>query len=458
MKTRTKSLAAVVAATLCITAFAGCSDNSNSGSGNAGNGTTTTAATNAAKAADTTAADNNTPADTTAAQNTSSGDKTNITVWAPEALVEFTQGTLDTWLAGQADWNGKFGITVSAMGEGDAATQLLTDVEAGADVFAFAQDQLARLVAAGALSKPGGVFLEHVTQNNDAGAVSAVTLNGDVYAYPETSDNGYFLFYDKSVVTDPSTLDGVLEQCGAAGKKMYMDLQSGWYDTAFFFGTGAQCFYSLDSDGNIVDCTCDYDSDKGLSAFKTMIALASNPNFSQSTGSDAALFDPNGGTAGAIVSGTWDAATISGFLGDNFGAAKLPTMTVDGAQVQMSGFGGFKLIGVKPQTDSEKLTFCHLVADYLTSEDVQKARFDTAKFGPSNLNAQQSDAVKADAALAALAEQLNFTIAQGQYPNDYWSLTEGFGTKINMGEYNGLDDDALMAALKDLADSIRAAR
>ena len=344
------------------------------------------------------------------------------------------------------------------MGEGEAATQMLTDVEAGADVFGFAQDQLARLVAAGALSAPGGVFLDDITNNNDAGSVGAATLDGKVYAYPETSDNGFFLYYDKSVVTDPSTLEGILDQCAAAGKNLYMDIQSGWYDVAFFFATGAECYYNYDTEGNVQGAVCNYNSDKGLAALKAMVAMASHPNFSQSTGSDSALFNPDGSTAGAIVSGTWDSATVKEYLGDNYGAAKLPTFTVDGQTYQMSGFGGFKLVGVKPQTDSDKATFCHLVAAYLTSEEMQMVRFENNGWGPSNLNAQKSDAIQSDIALAALAEQLAFCPGQGQYPSAYWELTEAFGTDVNSGMYDTADDATLLAALADLQAGIEAAK
>ena len=346
------------------------------------------------------------------------------------------------------------------MGEGDATTQMLTDVEAGADVFGFAQDQLARLVAAGALSKPGGVFLDNVKNNNDAGSVGAVTLNGDVYAYPETSDNGYFLYYDKSVVSDPSTLEGIIEQCGAAGKNLYLDMQSGWYDVAFFFGAGAQCYYDYDTDGNVTGCTCDYNSDKGLAAMKAMVETAKHKGkgYEQTPDGAAALFNPDGGTAGALVSGTWDYATVKDYLGDNFGAAKMPTFTVDGQTYQMSGFGGFKLVGVKPQTDSDKLTFCHLVADYITSEEMQLARFEEKGWGPSNKNAQASDEVQANEALAALAEQLVYCPGQGQYPGAYWDLTTAFGTDINSGMYADADDATLLAALAELESSIKAAK
>lgn len=435
-------LSAVISLSLAATiGLAGCGSDDNGGNTDAGNNGGTT--------------DNGGSTDNGGKKD--SGSATAITVWAPEEVVDFTQTHLDSWLS-SSEWAGKYTITVSAMGEGDAATQMLTDVEAGADVFGFAQDQLARLVSAGALSAPGGVFLDNVNNNNDAGSVGAATLDSKVYAYPETSDNGFFLYYDKSVVTDPSTLDGILEQCGAAGKKFYMDIQSGWYDVAFFFATGAQCEYVYDTDGAVTDVVCDYNSEAGLAAFKGMINMAANPNFSQSTGADAALFDPNGGTAGAIVSGTWDAATISELLGDNYAAAKLPTFNVDGKDYQMSGFGGFKLVGVKPQTDSDKLTFCHAVADYLTGEEMQQARFDEKKWGPSNKVVQASDAVQSDIALAALADQLQYCPGQGQYPNAYWDLTTAFGTDINSGNYKNATDDELYAALADLEASIKAAK
>ncbi len=447
MKTR-KLLSAMLSLSMVASiGLTGCSSNGTS-SGSTADNSSSTADNNSSVADNSSAAGN----------NTADSGKQTITVWAPEEVSALTQEKLDAWLANQADFSGKYTITVSAMGEGEAATQMLTDVEAGPDVYGFAQDQLARLVAAGALSAPGGTFLTNVQNNNDAGSIGAATLDGKIYAYPETSDNGYFLYYDKSVVSDPSTLEGILADCQAAGKNLYMDIQSGWYNVSFFFATGAECYYNYDTEGNVSGAVCDYNSDKGLKALKGMVAMASHPNFSQSTGSDAALFNPEGGTAGAIVSGTWDSSTVKEYLGDNFAAAKLPTFTVDGETFQMSGFGGFKLVGVKPQTDSDKLTFCHLLADYLTGEEMQQARFDAKGWGPSNKNIQASDAVKSNEALAALAEQLTFCPGQGQYPNAYWTLTEAFGTDINSGMYDTADDATLLAALADLEAGIKEAK
>ena len=368
-----------------------------------------------------------------------SGD---LKVWVPEAAVDFTNQQVEAFKAANPDF-ADMTVTVEAVGEGDAAGKVITDVDAAADIFGFAQDQLARIVAAGAIEIVEPTNGEAVKAENDAGAVAAVTMGDELYAYPLTSDNGYFLYYDKSVVTDPSTLEGILADCEAAGKSFYMEINSGWYQTAFFFGAGCTLTYDSDNEGNLTACNVDYASENGLKALKSMIKLASSPAFVN--GSSIS----NATNVAAIVDGTWDSEAAKELFGDNYAAAKLPT--VDG--YQMSGFGGFKMLGVKPQEDEAKLAACDALAAWLSSGDVQLARYEALGWGPSNLAAQQSDAVKADVALSALADQLQYTIPQGQYPGDYWSLATGLGDNIIGHKYDGADDDALMTALTEFQDT-----
>ena len=368
-----------------------------------------------------------------------SGD---LKVWVADAAVDFTNQQVEAFKAANPDF-ADMTVTVEAVGEGDAAGKVITDVDAAADIFGFAQDQLARIVAAGAIEIVEPTNGEAVKAENDAGAVAAVTMGDELYAYPLTSDNGYFLYYDKSVVTDPSTLEGILADCEAAGKSFYMEINSGWYQTAFFFGAGCTLTYDSDNEGNLTACNVDYASENGLKALKSMIKLASSPAFVN--GSSIS----NATNVAAIVDGTWDTEAAKELFGDNYAAAKLPT--VDG--YQMSGFGGFKMLGVKPQEDEAKLAACDALAAWLSSGDVQLARYEVLGWGPSNLAAQQSDAVKADVALSALADQLQYTIPQGQYPGDYWSLATGLGDNIIGHKYDGADDDALMTALTEFQDT-----
>ena len=359
-----------------------------------------------------------------------------IKIWVAEATVEFTKAQVEAFKAANPDY-ANMTVTVEPVGEGDAASNMLTDVEAGADIFGFAQDQLNRLVAAGALIDVAPENAEIVTAQNDAGSVSAVTMGDVMYAYPMTSDNGYFMYYDKSVVTDPTNLEAVLADCEKAGQNFYMEINSGWYQTAFFFGAGCTLTYSTDDAGNIVAMDCDYASENGVKALKSMIKLAQSP--AHVNGSSAS----NATNLGAIVDGTWDAAAVKEILGDNYAAVKLPT--VDG--YQLGGFGGFKMLGVKPQTDEAKLAACDALALYLTSGEVQAARFDAVGWGPSNIEAQQSEAVKADVALSALASQLQYCIGQGQYPGEYWTLATALGDDILADKYDAYTDEQLLEVM-----------
>ena len=376
------------------------------------------------------------------------GGSGEIKVWVADAVVDFTAKQVEKFMANNPDYAG-FKVSVEAVGEGDAAGNMITDVEAGADIYAFAQDQIARLVAAGALETVNPDVLDAVKSENDEGSIKAATVGNELYAYPLTSDNGYFLYYDKSVVKDPSTLDGILADCEAAGKNFYMEINSGWYQTAFFFGAGCDLSYETDDNGNFTKANVTYASDEGLAALKAMIGLSESKAFQNGSAMGEAT------NVGAIVDGTWDSATAQEVFGDNYACAKLPTFKDgNGKEHQMSGFGGFKLLGVKPQTEDAKLAACDALAYYLAGEEVQLARYKEVGWGPSNIKAQASSDVKSDAALSALAEQLQYSIPQGQYPGDYWTLSTSLGDSIRNGELSSYSsDDDLMAALQKFQDT-----
>ena len=137
-------------------------------------------------------------------------------------------------------------------------------------------------------------------------------------------------------------------------------------------------------------------------------------------------------------------ALLKELFGENYAATKLPT--VDG--YQLGGFGGFKMLGIKPQTDDDKLACCDALAAFLTSEEVQLARYNAVGWGPSNLKAQQREDVQADVALSALASQLAFTQPQGQYPGEYWSRATALGDDILAKKLNDADDAKLLEVMQ----------
>ena len=302
-----------------------------------------------------TSAENKTSVEVTA------DDKGEIKLWVADNTVDFTKAQVDKFLEANPNYKG-FSVTIEAVGEGDAATNMITDVTAGADIYGFAQDQLARLVSAGAIA-PVNACADWIKENNDAGAAGAATIGGTTYAFPLTSDNGYFLYYDKSVISDASTLEGIIADCEKAGKGFYMEINSGWYQTAFFFATGCKLEYGLDSEGNFNSANISYASDEGVKALKAIVNLHKSTSFYNGS------VVSNAANAAAVVSGTWDSGAAQDMFGANYACAKLPTFNVDGKDYQMSGFGGFKLLGIKPQTDSKKYIVCQDLAKFLSNEE-----------------------------------------------------------------------------------------
>jgi len=374
----------------------------------------------------------------TPAGPTTTGTKATVTlkVWGSQEDQVMLQQMIDAFKAKNTDKN--YVITLGVVSEADAKTKVLEDPQAAADVFQFANDQISDLVKAGALYE--------VTRNKDAivaanmaGSIEASTIGGKLYAYPSTADNGYFMYYDKSVFTadDVKSLDKMLEVAQAKNKKVFMDVSNGWYIASFFLGAGGKL--GIDSNGKQ---TCDFNNANGIKAGEAIKAFTAHPAFL--TGDDAVLTGGMGTTIAAGVSGTWNAEAISGKLGANYAATKLPTFNLGGTQTQMSSFAGFKLVGISSQTKAP--VDAMMLAEWLTNEENQILRFKTRQMGPSNIKAANSDEVKANVALAALAAQNQFAVSQKEVLGNYWSPAEAFGTAMEAKDY--------AKSIKDMLDAM----
>lgn len=372
-----------------------------------------------------------------------------ITVWCAENIVDLTKKQIEDYNNNNT-YGIKFNATVEPQGEGDAATKMIVDVDAGGDIFCFAQDQFARLVQAGALSKLGPEAAATIKEANDADAVAACTMGEDIYAYPLTADNGYFMYYDKSVVPEEhiGSLEDILADCEAAGKYFAMETNtSAWYIASFFFGTGCKSEWTTDSDGNFTAVNDTFNSPEGLIACKGLKKLLDSP--ANLSSSDGASFAQN---AAVVVTGTWAYNGIKDILGDKMGAAALPSFTVDGKTYHMGSFAGYKLLGVKPQTDPHKAAALNLLAQYLTGEAGQLERFNAVAWGPSNLVDLAKDEVKSNAAISAVMAQKEFATPQGQIHGSWWNIAKVIGDDVAAAT----DDAGLQTALNNYKEKIDA--
>lgn len=392
---------------------------------------TSTAASSDAASTDSTAADGDILQQAAAA---AFANDVTLTMWGAEEDQELLREISDNFIKEYGNYGGKITINLGVQSESEAKDTVLTDPTAAADVYAFADDQLNELVQAGALQEVQ-LNADDVKSRNTPASVDAATLNGKLYAYPLTADNGYFMFYDKSFFTedDVKSLDTMLEKAAAAGKKVSMDIANGWYLYSFYAGAGLNL--GLADDG--VNTVCNWNEAPGADVTQAVIDICKNPGF-------IALKDEEftgklkDGTLVAGVNGTWRANDAEEVWGDNYAACKLPTYTLDGEQVQMASFSGFKLIGVNPH--SANVGAAMLLADYVTNEENETLRFKERAQGPSNTNAL---AAASSPALTAVVEQSEYASLQ-RVGGNYWASAETLGQICVNGNPDGKDTQTLV--------------
>ena len=222
---------------------------------------TSTAASSEAASTDSTAADDGDVLQQAAAA--AFANDVTLTMWGAEEDQELLRTIADNFIKEYGNYGGKITINLGAQSEKEAKDTVLTDPTAAADVYAFADDQLNELVNAGALQE---VLLnpDDVKSRNLPGSVGAATMNDKLYAYPMTADNGYFLYYDASVLSaeDVQSVDTMLEKAAAAGKKFMMSVNDAWYIYSFYAGAGLVA--TLAEDG--INTVCKMILNSGLSA------------------------------------------------------------------------------------------------------------------------------------------------------------------------------------------------
>ena len=335
---------------------------------------------------------------------------------------------------------------VGVQGEGDCSKVVLNDPEAAADVFTFPDDQFNSLYNAGALM-PVVDNPEAIIEANGgatAGAVVAATgADRMLYAYPATADNGYFMFYNKEYFTeeDVQTLDGMMAVAAANGKYVGFPMSNGWYFYSWFKGAGLDMHVLEDGVTN----TCNWNATEGVTytgvqVLEALLAIAKNPGFKEAD-SDPFVAGVKDGSIIAGVSGTWNANVAEEVWGENYAATKLPTYTVNGEQVQMASFAGFKLVGVNPYSANvgDAMDF----AAFMTNEESQISRFEMRGQGPSNVNAAASESVQAAPAIAALAAQAGFSDVQ-RVGGKYWDPAAALGKIVVNGNPDNVDLQTLL--------------
>lgn len=349
-----------------------------------------------------------------------------LKVWVPEEEQDIMQQMADSFAAAHPEYN--FSIEMSIMGIDEANAQLKTDADSAADIFQMASGGVPELQKMGLLL-PIGYNEAELRELYAENAITAVTAeDGLLYAVPFTP-NTFFMYYNTSMFTeeDVKSLDAMLAKDLGEGVdyNVAFPVSGSWYLESFFFAAGCTLFGEDGKDPTSMD----WNNEKGLAAGQYMIDLVNNPKF---------IDDKNGiglsllreGKVGAIFSGTWDAAVVQEALGENYGAAKLPTANINGTDSQLRNFGDYKTYAVKSSTKYPLAA--QQFAEWICNEENQLLRYEAIGVSPCITSLAESPELADDLATAALVAQSEHYYPQPNIPqiNEYWTPATAFGEGV----------------------------
>lgn len=359
---------------------------------------------------------------------TGKAEKIRLMVWSPSEdqskdSGEWLQTTCEDFAKLHTEWDITFVYGVAD--EATAATQVAQDPEASADVFMYANDTLTTMTDANALAKLGGKYREEIEKTNSEEVLSSLVKDSELYGVPFTT-NTWFMYYDKSVFSeeDIKNLDTMLKKGAVA-----FPMTNSWYTPAFYIGNGCTLF----GDGTDEAKGVDFSGEKAVSVTDYLVDLAANPNF-KIDADGSGLAGLRDGSISAIFSGSWDANAVEEALGENMGAAALPSFTLNGEQKQMMSYAGSKAVGVNPY--SKNMVAAVELAVYLGSAEAQMTHYELRNVIPCNTELLADEKVANDPLVSAQNDTFNKTSILQPFVakmNNCWVPVENMGKGIRNG-------------------------
>lgn len=384
----------------------------------------------------------------------------------------FVMGKANEYLKAEK-LDSKYELTYTAHGEDKIDSEVADwTAETAPDLYSFSCDKSTPLAAAGALATVPEEYANKLKTTLSETAYASATFNGDLVGYAYTASNGYFTYYDSSlpgidaIVHDNkagSIVDNIEDWvgfCEKNNKKFAYNLKEAFYTVGALTTFGASWNVEYNRDGSVKKVTSDFATEKGLKAAKMMLKIMS---------SDAVVYTqdaPGVNNVAFCVNGAWalsndSEGNKSAYTDPKVKTTTLPNATVDGEKKHIRSFAGTKLYGVNPSKSNgkaERLNVLHGIANYLTSDDVQSARFDDSQQAPSSKAVSATDKVKSNAALSALANQSADGNAQANLPGNIWTAPATFATWAFENAKNKVSDDDIMNQLKQLDKSVQASK
>ncbi|MCB7448290.1 extracellular solute-binding protein [Enterococcus gallinarum] len=283
-----------------------------------------------------------------------------IKLWVDTEHIDALQGQVDKFEKEYPDVK----VTVAVGSSADAKADVSKDPEQAADVFMMPHDQVGQMAEAGLIYPIGDKQAATIKDTNVEAADDVKTWEG-------------------------------LTSAGKIGTNFAEDGAN--YIFGPLFMSNGNVLYG--EDGEDINGT-NFNNEAGVEVLQWIADQKNNSGVLQA--SESALSDLQSGKSDAFLSGPWSKNDVEKALGDNMGVAAYPTIDFGSGAKQMKAFLGVKLYAVNQQTEAPLAAMA--LAEYLSNQETQEIEFTENGVVPSNKDAQESDAVKADAVAKAVME------------------------------------------------------
>ena len=345
--------------------------------------------------------------------------------------------------------------------EGNGPDNLPQSLGDGPDIYPYVSDQTIGFYQRNALAQLPNSAVNEIKSKMGDKIANYAKLNGTskYIGYPFASDNGYVMFYNKTLAANAGISDmtqvsmtELLDAAKAKGYEVDFPINNAFYAAGSLMSyNNGESLYTLKmkSGGTSYSVTSSFDSDAGLAAAKKIRGL-----FDYSGTLMLATDTPTqtNGVMATIV----DCSKVSGYkldLGNDYAASPLPFID-ESKTVRYANYSGLKFFGINPGRAGNHMDLANAVASFLVSEYAQQQRFNILKYKPTLQSLLSTKEISEEPHIKALNDQgEKNTIALTAIDSSLWSQAAVAVKSIQKLSSNATDAE-YKAILKELDDSL----
>ncbi len=356
----------------------------------------------------------------------SCGKSEPLLIWVGSESVDFYKAQMEAYVEDYAKTNGEdfpHEISVVAVDTGTAASTYLEDMEAGADIFTVAHDNLGKLTSGSSGIAPitDEALLQQINDNNSETFLDVIknSVGGTTYTFgaPYIAQS-LVLYYNKAFLneTDVLTWESILAKAKTSNKQaLSLSGVDGFNNSFLLLATNAETGASslkLYDDGDITKN--DATGDDIVSIMKWGQRFFTDPNGAKSPTDSGWEVELKDNISIAFIGGAWHYNAASSALGSNLGITILPTFTITqddaygtvtaGTTFRSGTFADAKVFVMKK--NSKKADYLQDIVKYLTTPEMQEKSYVAADNLPAYKNAAEEFEAMKDNPLAKAQLQM----------------------------------------------------